>query len=386
MSAQGVRYVIDADGHVVEPPDMLHRYIEPKFRPVLPRHSVNEEGYDVLDPVEPRIAPGNAFFPEAKTVVNCMALNAGRPWEDAFQPYRKGIKGAWDPHERIKDMDLDGMDIAVLYPTFALGFIENAELYGAICRAYNNWVADYCKPYPKRLFAVAAVALQDIDGAIRELRRCVKDLGMVGVFIRPNPYVEHRKLHDPVYDPFWRAVEELDVAVGVHPFLQEDMPGAVRGMELFDTDAIVFKQALGNPFDMMTALASFTLGGVLARFPRLRVAFLEANGGWVVPMLERFDHHYDVWHKQLLPWLDRRPSELFAQGSYISFDVDEKLLARTAKLLGAEHLIWASDYPHPDAKLPGVVAELKHNCAELPPLEQGQIIGENAVALYRLPV
>jgi predicted TIM-barrel fold metal-dependent hydrolase len=385
MAKSPIGLFVDADGHVVEPPDMLQRYIEPRFRDLVPRHSLDAEGYDVLEPVRTGLGLNNAFFPEATVRPNCMPNNAGRPWEMSIEPFRKGVKGAWDPTARMKDMDTDGIDVAVLYPTFALGFIEDPALYGAVCRAYNEWVADYCKASPKRLFAVAAIALQDIDGAVRELERCVAQHGFVGAFIRPNPYVDHKKLHDPVYDPLWRAAQELDVAIGIHPYLMEDMPGAVRGMRLYeDVDAVAFKQALGNPFDMMTALASFTLGGIFERFPRLRVAFLEANGGWVVPMLERYDHHFEVWHSQLP--CRTKPSELFARGGYISFDVDEKTLTATARLLGADRLIWASDYPHPDAKLPGAVAELKETVSELDLDDQRRVVGQNAIDLYRLPL
>jgi len=385
MSNTAIGPFVDADGHVVEPPDMLTRYIDRKFRDMIPRHSLDPEGYDVLEPVKTGIAFGSGFFPDFTSRPNCAPNNAGRPWELAIEPFRKGVKGAWDPAARLKDMDTDGIDVAVLYPTFALGFIEDAALYAAVCRAYNEWVADYCKTSPKRLFAVAAVALQDVAGAAAELRRCVEQHGFVGAFIRPNPYVGEKKLHDPVYDPLWQTAESLDVAIGLHPFLMEDMPGAVRGMRLHeDIDPIAFKQALGNPFDMMTALASFTLGGIFERFPRLRVAFLEANGGWVVPMLERYDHHFEVWHNQLP--CKTKPSELFARGGYISFDVDEKTLTTTARLLGADRLIWASDYPHPDAKLPGAIAELKETVAELNAEDQRRVIGRNAIDLYRLPI
>jgi len=378
--------VVDADGHVVEPPEMLTEYITPKFRDRIPKYVKDEKGREWWEPRDPTISDARSWFPRERTMVTCLPNSAGRPWNEVLgKGFREGLAGAWDPQARIRDMDSEGIDVAVLYPTYALGFIRDAELQGAVYHAYNDWLADYCKAYPKRLFGVAAVALQDVDGAVRELRRCVKELGFVGVFIRPNPYVEDRKLHDPVYDPFWREAEELGVAVGLHPYLMGDMPGAVRGLGLRDDfpEDVFFKQVLGNPVDMISALTSFTAGGVFERFPKLRVAFLEANGGWIVPMLERLDHHYEVWRDQV-PYLKHKPSELFARSGFISFDADEKLLAKTAELLGADRIIWASDYPHPDAKMPGVVKELRESLEPLPEESRATILGRSAASLYGL--
>jgi len=378
--------VVDADGHVVEPPEMLSAYIEPKFRDRVPKYVKDEKGREWWEPRDPSISNVSGWFPRERMMVTCLPNSAGKPWNEVLgKGFREGIAGAWDPDARLRDMDAEGIDSAVLYPTYALGFVADAPLQSAVYRAYNNWLADYCKAAPKRLYGVAAVALQDVEGAVAELRRCVKDLGFVGAFLRPNPYVDDKKLHDPIYDPFWRAAEELDVAIGLHPYLMADMPGAVRALGLRDDypGDVFFKQVLGNPVDMIAALTSFTAGGIFERFPKLRVAFLEANGGWIVPMLERLDHHYEIWRMQV-PALKRKPSELFARGGYISFDADEKLLPVTASLLGAERIIWASDYPHPDAKMPGVVKELRETLEPLPQESRETILGRSAVALYKL--
>ena len=149
---------------------------------------------------------------------------------------------------------------------------------------------------------------------------------------------------------------------------------------------IFFSQAISNPFDMMETLTVMICGGVLERFPRLRLIFLEANGGWIVPWLERLDHHYEVFGWDV-PWLRMKPSEYFRRQCWISFDPDESALAFTARspLVGADRIIWASDYPHPDAKVPGVVDELREATASLDAPARARILGENAAALYGLP-
>jgi predicted TIM-barrel fold metal-dependent hydrolase len=123
------------------------------------------------------------------------------------------------------------------------------------------------------------------------------------------------------------------------------------------------------------------------RFPGLTVLFLEANGGWIVPWLKRLDHHAEVFSWDV-PWLRQKPSVYFRRQCYISFDPDESTLAFTARhpLVGAERMVWASDYPHPDAKFPGVVRELEEATASLPAAARALIVGENARRLYHLPV
>jgi predicted TIM-barrel fold metal-dependent hydrolase len=316
--------------------------------------------------------------------------------------------GAFEPAPRLPDMDVEGIAQAVLYPTMLLGLpgLADAEFAEVQANAYNEWLAEYCSYSPKRLFGVAVAPAQDVERAVRAIRRA-KELGHVGVFMRPNPSLGDRKFTDPVYDPIWRTCEELELPVGFHPFLAPDMPGACRALgygamraagvdygrdtenaanPINNLGNVFFSQALSNPFDMMECVSLMCAGGVLERFPKLVVLFLEANGGWIVPWLERLDHHYEVFTWDV-PWLRMKPSEYFRRQGYISFDPDESTLAFTAQhpLVGADRIIWASDYPHPDAKFPGVVRELAEQTATLGAGERARIVGANARAIYHLP-
>ncbi len=117
------------------------------------------------------------------------------------------------------------------------------------------------------------------------------------------------------------------------------------------------------------------LGGICERHPNLRVAFLEGTGGWIVPMLQRFDHQFEIFGSADQKTL---PSEVFARQCMISFDPDEVALAFTAEHLGADKILWASDYPHPDAKIPGVVKELKEAVKPLAPGARADVMGGSA--------
>jgi predicted TIM-barrel fold metal-dependent hydrolase len=388
---------VDADGHVVEPPWMWQEYLEPAYREYAPTVVKLDDGNEWVI-ASRRALPGDIAQGTAGVSSNNLpsmsmptaaALIAGRDWvEHRSKPFRTGIKGAYDPHARIPDMEQDGIDMATLYPTTMLGFVADPGYSGARCRAYNNWLADYVKPYPKRLFGVASVPLPDIPASITELKRAVKDLGFKGVFLRPNPYVENTPFYSPFYSAFWAECQALNIPVGLHVFLRPDMPGICRAMHMDAVPThytnVYFTQSVSNPMDLMLCVTWFCAAGVLERFPTLKVVFLEGNGGWLMSWLERLDHHSKIWRSEV-PWQSKLPSEWFASNCYISFDADEKMLVPTAKELGSHCIIWASDYPHPDAKLPGVVEELVENVEKLPAKDQENILGMNAVRLYSLP-
>jgi predicted TIM-barrel fold metal-dependent hydrolase len=311
---------------------------------------------------------------------------------------------------RLEDMDSEGIDVSVLYPTLFLG-IQNepdADFAAVQCQAYNDWLSDHASDSGGRLWGAAVVPQQDIQLAAREIRRAAKLPGMKAAFIRPNPTEDWKPFHHTVYDPLWEAACDTGMPLGLHPFLAADLPGACLGLRLNEaadttiqaldrntetvpgsqrsvTANIFFTQAIANPFDMMNSLTFLLAGGVCERYPDLRLIFLESNGGWIVPWLERLDHHYEVFDWDV-PVLKMEPSEYFRRQCWISFDTDESTLAFTANspLVGADRIIWASDYPHPDAKIPGVTDELLESIEPLAPDQQAQIAGLSAVKLYDL--
>jgi predicted TIM-barrel fold metal-dependent hydrolase len=315
---------------------------------------------------------------------------------------------------RLQDLDTDGIEMSVLYPTFMLGLQSFTDLeFGRVqARAYNDWCSEHLKQGRGRLFGAGALPpihhSDDVGGLVEEIYHVAELPGMVSVFMRPNPAIEWRYFNDPVYDPIWAALQETELPVAFHPFLAADLPGACEGLKLsrprmpdgsymplaeFEAakaegqgnllPTIYFTQAIANPVDVMSAICYVTSGGVAERFPGTKFMFLEANGGWLVPWLERLDHHAKkfIWD---VPWLKMLPSEYFRRQCWISFDPDESMLAFTANspLCGADRIIWASDYPHPDAKFPGVTQDLQEALAGLSYEQKRAITSESALALY----
>jgi uncharacterized protein len=122
---------------------------------------------------------------------------------------------------------------------------------------------------------------------------------------------------------------------------------------------------------------------VLEKFPRLKVAFLESGGGWICHWLDRLDSHYEKLGF-LVPWLKMKPSDYFKRQCWISFDPDESTLKATVDVIGADNLMWASDYPHFDCTFPGAVKELKEHMEGLSEDAKRKVLGESAARLYRL--
>lgn len=290
--------------------------------------------------------------------------------------------GAGDTTARLADMDTEGIDVQVLFGGLILGVTgyDDAGLALDVCRAYDDWLlGTVCGAAPERLKGVAVVPLQDVERAVDEAERAA-GLGAVAVTI--PPVLGDRNLDDPTLQPFFEACAALDLAIAVHsaPGMHLPLPGAGR----FDNYAMI--HALSFPVDQMVALTALTLGGVLDRFPTLRVAFLESGVGWVPYFVHRLhEHHEKLPH--LLGADVTDPRAILERGQcYFSFEAEESLLGTYVEQLGDESLVYASDYPHWDSDFPGTVDEVRHQADEqaLGAATVGRILGGNARRLYRL--
>ncbi len=289
-------------------------------------------------------------------------------------------EGGSDPVARLRDMDAEGISVAVLFPTLAFFFceVEDRELHAALCRAYNDWLGDYVAADPARLVGVALLPLDDPAAAVAELERAVDRYGFRGAFVRPNP-IRGRALHDPDLDPVFACAERLGVPVTVHEGISDSLP--TLGRERSGNPAV--QHLFSHPFEQMAACASILLEGVAARHPELRFVFLESGSGWVPYWLDRMDDHFDTWRK-LLPRASDRPSEVFRRQCFVAADPEDDLVPWVAERIGDEVLVWSSDYPHPDAPFPGAVRRTLRALEALPPASAERILAGNARRLYGL--
>jgi predicted TIM-barrel fold metal-dependent hydrolase len=390
---------VDADGHVLEHPSKMLDYAPPDYRDRIWHVETDDRGREwvVWDGSRD---PANVF---------ALAGTGGMTPEEQARAasgelrYTEIRPGAFEPAPRLADLDTERITQTVLYPTTLLGIagVRDLDVAVAQCRAYNDWLSDFCGADPNRLFGIAVIPQQDVDAAAAEIRRAAALPNLVGTFIRPNPVVEWRHFHDRVYDPMWKAASDAGWPIGLHPFLAGDVPGAVVGLRLNEIHSpasvlpyqsrmnisnIFYTQAIGNPVDMLTSLAFLLAGGVCERYPDLKIIVLETNGGWITPWMERLDHNAKTFSWDV-PDCKLAPSEYFRRQCYISFDADEETLGLAAEspYVGDDRIIWASDYPHPDAKFPGTVDELMKNITGLDARAQQNIAWRNAQRLYDLP-
>ena len=369
--------VVDADGHVCEPPDLWTARLPAKHRERALRLRWNDAtGYDEAW-VEDWCITDRGLVGLGNAGTSFEALGKGRRYVD-------GNPAGFSARERLRVLDAEGIDVAVLYGGLALSLpaIHDPELAVASCRVYNDWIAEFCGGDPRRLAGVAAVPLQDPQAAVREARRAVTDLGLRGVFCRPNPLnPDARLLHDPAHEPVWDELETLGIPLTFHPAGLWDMPGTSRAMHQFMAPGT--HHAVILFFDSYMTLANLVFAGVLERHPGLKVAVLECGGGWIAHWMDRLDEFTESYGWQL-GHLKLKPSEYFLRQGYISFDPGERTMGALSKFIGTESMLWASDFPHSDAKYPGVVSELREHITDLPATARANLLGRNALRLYGL--
>ena len=323
-------FIIDADGHVHEDMgDALRRHLDPRYRT--------------------RPVGGGTF------VDRSVGGKYGK---------RHG-----DPAVQIEDMDTEGIDVGVLYPTALLGAsrLRDREYSVALHRAYNDWLAEFCAYSPSRLKGVAALPVVDPAESARELERTVTQLGFIGGFAHTMIYNHH--VGEPCYDDLYACAQQYDVPIAFHAS-GSDAP------ERFET--FLQEHTIGHTYEQMCATIFTVYGGILDKFPRLRLGFLEGMVGWIPMLAERMDEEYE--HRPFeAPLLTRPPSEYFKSGRmFFGAESGEWMIPTVVRYLGSdETLMYSSDYPHWDGEFPNSTRIL----AERTDLTEGNkrnILGENA--------
>jgi len=302
-----------------------------------------------------------------------------RDWFDRTGQGSSTQPGAWDPGARLVDMDREAIELAVLFGS-SRGVRSltggDVSLGPAVARAFNDWLASYCGRDPARLKAAAWVALEDIDRACGEAERAVAELGAVGVVV--PPFTADMAMDDPHFHPLYEQVESLDVPLLVHGAGELGSLG-----ERYHTH--VRRHAVAFPLSLMMASMELVCGGILERFPRLRVALLEGGVGWVPWWLDRLDEHYEL-QPSAAPFIREKPSQLvaryLAEGRlFWSCEMDEAELPRAVERLGEGAILFASDYPHWDCTFPGAVEALERR-KDLSSAAKERMLSKNAEGLY----
>ena len=367
---QGYR-AVDLDQHFFEPSTIWDERLPAKFKGMGPTHVTDSMGIKrevlagVTLPRLPRIP-----WPRKHPAFASASIDAASHY--GFQ--ERLARAGWDPKARLELFDEENVSAALIYPTAGLHFsaITEVDVYVALCRAYNDWAAEYVSHDPTRLAASALVPQLSVKETVAETIRTA-ELGLKGIVMRPNPV--GRTIEDPAWEPLWATLDEMGTWVAFHEGASLCNPqlGADR------TDNYIFQHMMSHPFEHMAAMLALIGGGVLDRHPNMKALFVEAGCGWVPYWLERMEHHFEAPYEAMQ--LSLTPTELFQRQCFVSADAEEgKIIAGLVDCIGADNICWSTDFPHPDHDWGGLVSRFTDR-QDIAEAAKRKIVGENAAAL-----
>jgi predicted TIM-barrel fold metal-dependent hydrolase len=338
----------------------------------------------ILDADAHVIEPGTLFAewaPPGTSLLNLPPTTPLVPCGD-FSLLADQFEHGFDAPSYVRAMDAQGIDAVVLYPSMGLFVPFSKDLTAAesadACRAYNAWIGAYCGHEPSRMAGIGIVPLVDVGLAVAVAGQAA-ELGLCGVMVRPNQLYE-RNLGDAVYDPLYDALAGHGLVLAVHEGLGVQAPTIGDRFTTFTE-----RHACSHPMEQMAAMLSLFVGGAFERHPDLRVAFLESGTGWLPYWLHRLDEHREWTEETECAGLSCSATEYFARQCIISTDPEDSLFASVIAHVGADHVVWASDFPHPDALYPDAVDSfLAAAAGQLTTGDMAQVMWDTPVSFYGL--
>ena len=368
--------IISSDDHVVEPQDLWTSRLGSEYKDRAPQIVRTEDGTDWW------------YMDDRRMTTVTTGTQAGVRIDDpdrlTFDGVYEDIRpGGYVPDDRIKDMDIDGVDVSVIYTTVGLALFSNVQdvdFLTALFGTYNDWLAEFCSAYPRRLKGIALLNVDDLESCIKEMERCAK-LGFIGGMISVYP-AEPRSYNSPEYEPLWAAAQDLDMPLSLH--IGTNRPAT--GQEFGDLDQMTAAFQTNSDHWTRMSIAHMIFTGVFERYPKLMVGSIETELSWVPHFLDRLDYTYqqrarrDIWYRFKEAML---PSHYYHRNIFLSFQEDS-LGIRLRDIIGVDKLQWGSDYPHHESTWPYsrmILDEILADCTED---EKAKIAGGNATRLYHL--
>ena len=358
----GMRFV-DCDMHIMEPPDLFERYLDPKFKERV-TSKVNARGATranwYIDGINPSEDTELSQYrkPIRHTTVGASFLGPGVGNLTSSRLVATGrmdfaLERKYSAEAQVMAMEMEGIDIAVLFPTSGLNLVarDNMDplISNALCQAYNNWISEFCQYSPDQLKFAAMLPPHDVNLACRELVRAVTELGAVGSFMRPN-LINGHYWHSNYWDPLYSLHEEMDVTWGFH---EGTGPWCSNMNRLYGENRF-YRHVASHWIEMQQAMIAQLIGGVFEFHPKLRVGYLEAQNSWVPGILTRIEWDYPNYRETHAPYLTMTPKEYFLRNCWAAVEGSEPEIEPTASLIGSEHMCMSTDYPHFDSNFPNV--------------------------------
>jgi predicted TIM-barrel fold metal-dependent hydrolase len=349
--------LFDADNHMYETRDAFTKHLPDQFRGAIDYVELHGRTKIVVKGLISEYIPNPTFEVVARPGAMEDYFRIGNPEgksrREMFGQPMRSLPGFQDPAARIALMDEQGIDRALMFPTLASvleeRMREDPELTHAAIHSLNEWMHEtWTFNYENRIFPTPVITLPIVERAIEELEWVV-ERGARVVLIRPAPvwgFRGPRSFAKEEFDPFWAKVVEHDVLVAMHSSdsgyerYTNDWEGNDSEMLPFQPQA--FRMLSGwRPIE--DSVAAMVCHGALSRFPALKVAVIENGSSWVAPLLEKLA---DVYKKMPQDFLEN-PVDVVKRNIYISPFWEEDLGA-LANLIGVDHVLFGSDYPHPE--------------------------------------
>ena len=359
-------FMMSADTHAIEPMTLWLDRIDPKFKSRLPRQE-ERDGKKWL------IQDGAKPFPISDTSLT---------GEDAYRQ-----KPPVELSQRMRDMDVDGVDHEVLYPNrgSVMYATHDAEYAMAQMRVYNDWVFETYGANHERFTPVAVIYTADVDVAVTEIKRVIK-LGFRAINIPPKPVFgphlrEHLNYNMPEYDPMWAVIEEAGLPVTTHVGSGMD-PRIARG-----PGGAIVNYAVHALVPASEPVANLCASGVFDRFPKLRFVTVEAGIGWVPWFLAAMDEGYKKHHFWVKPKLKHGLPSDYYKAHFASTFAEDPVGLRAGQASGLlNNFFWATDYPHNEGSFPHSAEAIERQKGERTETERADVMGLNAAKFFNVEV
>lgn len=366
--------VIDADSHVLEPPDLWETRLDAKYRDRGVR-IVERDGVETLEIGGNVVLQGTlAGLGGVETIPRINLFDGSMRYLDGCPP------ASYDAAARVKLYDEWGVDAGIVFPTIGiLPFIsDDMGLLNAMCAAYNTWQAEFAADGAGRIIPIANLNLRDRDGAIAELDRCIA-LGFNGVFVPPEP-IDGRLPGDVWFDPLWERCAEAGIPICFHVVVRFTGTGVPFEGWLTAGAGMLFGFSLGSTAQLIPAIAHMALSGVFDRIPALKVVAVEAGCGWAPYLMDRLDEKHAILGGMTAATREK-PSHYLRTNVWYVAEPEERTIGAVLDLVGEDRVLWGSDYPHIDSTL-DAPNQIRASISGLSAARQRAVLGDNAAAVF----
>ena len=356
---------ISADSHVQEGPELFEKRVPEEYRARLPRMEEREDG------AKYRVIEGRSKRRFDKAEENVTE-------EDLEREFRQDPSGGTDIPYRLRDQDRDGVLAEVIYPNSLIHLFASPdpEFQIGVARAYNDWAIELFGGHADRFAPAAILPVIDVPTAVEEVKRVA---GLGYKLISAPIHLKYQPYSLPLYEPLWNVLEEtgLPISLHFHTGSQDHLPESAGE----EQNGGFLTYMVTGMAEGIVPVSVFVSSGVLARHPSMHTVIVECGAGWLPWVLYTMDDQYERKHMWIEPKLDMKPSEYFKRQGHATFS-DDLAALRMIDFIGAEALLWGSDYPHDEGTFPHSQEVIERTFVELSEEDKRKIVYGNSASLY----